>query len=299
MRCAVFCKSFRDDFDRLTALVESYERFVDPAVTMLVSVPDHDMALARLVLRGHDRVTLVTDESYTGVSARSMGGWVHQQLCKLSVHRTGHADSYFALDSDSYFIRPFGPADFVNADGLPRFVASPVYTVYQAGNDLLFRILEGAEVPTLPPVLAIEDGPRIDLRAARAASAAQQDNSPGARGPLLDLVFGAELRSLAFQPSQFLIAPVLQAMEEELAAQGGSFAEVLSIAPWEYNWFASYCLYSRRFSCAPMMSPTIAFVSSDTVAEARRKGVTHTSLSRHFAAVQMAARHHEETSLDR
>lgn len=298
MKCAIFCKSFRDDFGRLTILLDSIDRFVDPAVSCLISVPKHDMAEANALFRDRGRVCLVNDEDYAGASARAMGGWVHQQLCKLTVHRTRFADSYFALDSDSYFIRPFGPADFQNADGLPRFVASPVFTVYQPHNRGLFDILDGHAVPELPAVIADGMGKPLDLAAIRAASAALGAGSPGERGMLLDNVFGSEMRRLAFQPSQFLIAEVLAAMEADLAAIGSNFAEILSISPWEYNWFGSYCLHARRVSCVPSISPTIGFVKAEMVAEARKNGVTHARLACHFAAIQMAARHHEETSLD-
>src|SRR4051794_22633616 len=183
MRCAVFCKSFRDDFDRLVHLVHSFQHFVAPAVSMLISVPREDMTAAQHLLADQPRVTLVCDDEYTDAAARGMGGWVHQQLCKLSVHRTGFADSYFALDSDSYFIRPFGPQDFCTAEGLPRFVASPVFTVYQPHNVLFFRVLDGAEIPSSPVVDAAQARPKLNLAGLRAATAAQADGSPGARGP--------------------------------------------------------------------------------------------------------------------
>src|SRR3954449_5514665 len=94
MQCAVFCKSFRNDFDRLINLVNSFQRFVDPAVGMLISVPRADMTGAQHLLESQARITLVCDDDYTDAAARGMGGWVHQQLCKLSVHRTDFADSY-------------------------------------------------------------------------------------------------------------------------------------------------------------------------------------------------------------
>ena len=246
----------------------------------------------------NSRITFVLDEDYTGHSAEGIGGWVHQQLCKLSVHRLGFADSYFVLDSDSYFIRPFGLNDFFTPSGLPRFVASPVFTVYHSNNQLLLDVLDGHSVVELPVIEAIADGQKIDLARIRQRSNEIKFQSPYDRGPLLDYVFDPALRKLAFQPSQFLVSEVLSELEKELLGLNSSFLEILALAPWEYNWYGSYCMFAKRVSCAPTMSPTIGFVSADMIAEARSKGVTHATLARHFSSIQMAARHHDETSLE-
>ncbi|NOG73986.1 DUF6492 family protein [Roseicella sp. DB1501] len=291
---AIFCKSFRPDFERLERLVDSVERFVEPDICLLLSVPAEDRRAADAQFGRNGRVQIVCDEDY--VRNGTTKGWVGQQICKMNVFRTGFADLYFAIDSDSYFIRPFGYADFHDEGGCPKVIASPVFTGYEDWNTRLKALLDGAEPPPLPIIRPEGSRPRLDLSGLRTANLATL--SAGEREPLLELVFGRQTRGLAFQPCQFLAAAVLRSLEEDLLAQDVSLHDALHMVPWEYNWYGSYCLHSRPIALALVTSPTIMFATLNAVENARQRDLTHAVLARHFAAVQMAARHHDTLSLE-
>jgi hypothetical protein len=69
----------------------------------------------------------------------ALPGRISQQIVKAEFWRLGQGDTYLCLDSDCYFLRPFGAADFVAPGGAP-------YTVMHEAKDLLhFAELAGMQ----------------------------------------------------------------------------------------------------------------------------------------------------------
>jgi hypothetical protein len=142
---SLFCKSYHEDVLRARRLIESVSRHNGERLPLYVSVPAADMPLFREKCDGLP-YTLLSDEeivtTHPGLDRAAFAalpGRISQQIVKAEFWRLGLGDTYVCLDSDCYFLRPFGVADFVSTDGTP-------YTVMHEAKDLLhFAELAGMQ----------------------------------------------------------------------------------------------------------------------------------------------------------
>src|SRR6478752_147790 len=129
MRYGLFCKSFRNDLRRFERLYDSVEEFDRDGLPFLLSVPEGDRALFEARF-GRRRLEIVTDESLVG--GPIVQNWRMQQVVKLHAWTVDFAEAVVMLDSDFYFIRPFGEKDFADEHGAPRFALSRYSHRYEA-----------------------------------------------------------------------------------------------------------------------------------------------------------------------
>lgn len=112
-----FCKSYSDDFERLSVLVNSFIKYNSDKLFLYISVPEGDLNLAKKW--NSDYIIVVSDESYADKYLVTEGfngltpGYVNQELCKLLFFKSRALQNYFCLDSDSYFISDFYLDDFM------------------------------------------------------------------------------------------------------------------------------------------------------------------------------------------
>lgn len=131
----LYCKSYSTDLNRLVRLAQSVITFNREHIPFHVSVPRAEQALFYEHLRGMN-VVLHCDEDILLASnadiarVQRMPGAVSQQIVKSSFWQLGISDMYLCLDSDAFFLRPFGLADFVHPNGTP-------YTVLDEAHELL------------------------------------------------------------------------------------------------------------------------------------------------------------------
>ena len=136
----LYCKSYSTDLRRLVRLAQSVEQFNTENIPFYVSVPEVELPLFREHLCGL-KVQLLADEEILHASPRiipqqvlDLPGGLSQQIIKSEFWRLGLSDAYLCLDSDAFFIRPFGLEDYINTDGTP-------YTVITEAHDLLEQSL--------------------------------------------------------------------------------------------------------------------------------------------------------------
>jgi hypothetical protein len=132
----LYCKSYRTDLKRVMRLAESIQQFNIDKLPFYVSVPNEDFSLFKKQLSGLNTEVLL-DESIVQASTQidsdqlsHMPGNLSQQVIKSEFWRLGLSDTYFCIDSDSIFIRPFVASDFISDTGTP-------YTVLDEGQHLL------------------------------------------------------------------------------------------------------------------------------------------------------------------
>ena len=142
---ALFCKSYRDDVLRARRLLESVQRFNADRLPAYVSVPAADAALFKERCAGlafellTDEEILAANPALDRAAYAQLPGYQTQQVVKAEFWRLGKAENYLCLDSDSYFLRPFGTRDFLALDGTP-------YTVMHESKELLqFAALSGMD----------------------------------------------------------------------------------------------------------------------------------------------------------
>ena len=293
MKKAIFCKTYTVDFPRVQQLLASWARLNDH-IPFLLSVPEAEYDLLWQQVQIPRGVTVVTDESYLIPGAPSKIGWYQQQVCKLCVHRTGFADSYLMLDSDSYLIAPVPEALFGTPDRLP-VVASPLYTKFWSGNAALTRLLlQGEDAPPLTARLGRTDDFATRLAAVRAAHRADPAASGRAREIYIRQLF--ETRTVATQPTQIFHDVVLKGLSALLETQGMNFYDAIRLAPWEYNWYSYYAMSDPALPTVGIRSPVMHFADDAAVDHARDLGLTEATIARHFCAIQMASRHFDALS---
>lgn len=160
MSVVLYCKSYRDDVLRARRLVESVQRHNRDGLPLYLSVPDSDVALFREKCAGLP-FTLLRDEEIVAqtpgldLSAfAGLPGRLSQQVVKSEFWRLGLSENYLCLDSDCYFLRPFGAADFESDDGTP-------YTVMHEARELLHF----AELAGMPKIVVNRDRECAEIQA--------------------------------------------------------------------------------------------------------------------------------------
>ena len=124
----LFCKSYQPDMLRARRLAESIQRFNQDEIPLVMSVPAQDFASFEDAFQGIP-CTFITDEQILERSRQAHGevpaGFephYHMMLSKLEFWRMAMCRYYVWIDSDAYFIRPFGMADFFFDQDTPYII---------------------------------------------------------------------------------------------------------------------------------------------------------------------------------
>lgn len=119
----MYCKTYSGDFERLSNLLKSIKKYNKDNIPLYISAPEHELYLFRPFSRAN--IFVISDESFaekylakTGHSKMSVG-YINQQICKLTFHKTALTKNYLCLDSDTIFIRNFYISDFMYDDKTP------------------------------------------------------------------------------------------------------------------------------------------------------------------------------------
>lgn len=290
---AVYCKSFSDDFDRLKNLIDSFSINNPEEIPMLLSVPEKDLSLLAEKIALPAFITLIADEQYTDTERTFQYGWMQQQVCKLSVHKTGFAKSYLMLDSDTYVIAPVTHSLFYT-DGTPNIVYSEVFTKYTPCNERLRTyIMSDEAMGGMPLGAGTRDGFSQRLLEIRQHLAQEPSMPPDRRGQFINKLFNC--KNSATQPGQIFHADILIQLDTFLEQNSMNFYDAIDISPWEYNWYGHFCTTLNE-KVYGITSPIVHFASDAAIDDAKHHGITFEMLKKKFVSVQMAARHFETTA---
>ena len=129
----MYCKTYSVDFDRVSYLVDSFNKYNKDDVFLYISAPENELYLFQQL--ASPKIILISDESFAkkyfarlGHSGMSLG-YVNQQICKLTFYKTAITRNYLCVDSDTVFIRDFYISDFMHDEDTP-------YTVLVMDKDL-------------------------------------------------------------------------------------------------------------------------------------------------------------------
>jgi len=256
----LYCKSYSVDLKRVVRLARSVAQFNADKLPFFVSVPAADLPLFREHLAGM-AVELLTDETIIAANPAiqaqafaKLPGNVAQQVVKSEFWRLGHSDNYLCLDSDAFFIRPFGAADFVTSDGTP-------YTMLDEGHDLL----EGALSQGRPRVL--DD---FQKEAAR-----------------VQTLFGRQGKAYSFGPFPLVWhRAVWESLETHyLLPRQMSLADAIGSAPIESRWYGEALLCFKAIPLLPTQALFKVYHYAWQLDQDRRRGVTSKDLARLYCGV--------------
>ena len=251
---AIIVKTFKPDASILRRAISSISRYNVTGIPLIIIVPDQEVnffinlarsANAKVLSESALDIKFPTEEIH-----HYRLGYLRQQFVKLSLHRLGVASNYVAIDSDSYFIRPFTADDFV--DGAGRG-----YTVLAQDKD------QAAD----PGYEAF-----IQSRQERVATIGDYFGLP------------KQPRATCHN-NQILISEVLEDFEAWRERTGISIVDLMHIAVLEYTW---YNFFLQRFHPDKIIPIEPLFRMIHTRSEfrsVRQRGITEASLSHAYLGV--------------
>jgi|GEM_PF-5139231 len=143
-------KSFSRDLKVSMHLFQSYEKFVTPGnQPFYMVVPQSEISLfEQEFLKAKNAGELKTipkfiadeevfkkcgDSIYEKIM--KMGGWMQQQMVKMCFYKTGLAENYMTIDSDTYFTKPFPTATLFDKDIIKTYATDK----FKRNNEAEFR----------------------------------------------------------------------------------------------------------------------------------------------------------------
>lgn len=256
----LYCKSYHTDLKRVLRLAASIRQHNREHLPFHVSVPIADLALFQHHLGTLD-VTLHTDEEIwrasPGLSPEalsSLPGSLSQQIVKSEFWRLGLANAYLCLDSDAFFIKPFGKEDFLAPDGTP-------YTVMDEGHE----ILEDAIHHRKPQVLAAYQTDALKVQQLLGRAGRLYNFGP------LPVVWHRKVWESLY--------------ENYLLPRGINFADAIREAPSEARWYGEALLRYQAIRLLPCQSFFKVYHYAWQYDRDKRKGIGNADLSQLYSGV--------------
>jgi len=116
-KLALYCKTYINDFSRLSKLIESLESYNKDNLPVYFSCPSSDIPTLKKEVLDFDCNIIADEDIYQ--PKNTLAGWENQMLVKLHAFKSIPADNILILDSDSFFIRDFYESDFIAYDNIP------------------------------------------------------------------------------------------------------------------------------------------------------------------------------------
>ncbi len=212
----------------MVRLAKTVQKYNVESIAFHVSVPaaDYDLFLNHLSALSvvlHSDENIITAAGLNLPQVLQMSGSSSQQVVKSSFWKLGLSTCYVCIDSDSFFIRPFGITDFLTPDGTP-------YTMLDEGHDLLED--------------AIRHGKSRIVDSFKKEAA------------LLQTIFSRKGKPYSFGPFPLVWhRAVWESLETNfLQPRGMNLADAITVAPIESRWYGEALL---RYKAIPLV-PTQA-----------------------------------------
>jgi hypothetical protein len=259
---ALFCKSYRGDLERCARLVESIRKHNRDGLPCYLSVPARDRE-AFVQALGTEGIEFLADEDVMGGSVAQT--WTSQQLVKLRFARLELARTIVWFDSDFAVIRDFDRHEFLAYDDVP-------YTLFADFRRSLFQD-------------SILGDPADDSQYARMLAGLERPFSIirdtfERRGPLY-----------FFGPPVIWSTAVVAALERWAVERGLGFEMLLSIAPFELNWYGEFLFAKQTIPVVPRIDPAFHFTRDWELQRFHERGFRISDLAaRGFLAVNFASK---------
>jgi len=246
----LYCKSYRNDYDRVCNLVESIKKHNVDSIPFYVSVPSQDIELFRRI----DGINLLEDEQ---VYAGSASSWIQQQIVKSSFWKLGLAENYVCIDSDSYFIRNFTIGDFMYNDSTP-------YTVIHEQKELFsWSSSRVSSIGFNPKDGFIEDRKKIME------------------------IFGRKGKFYDFGPSPIIwSSKVWKSLEENYCIPNKlKFEDLLGYSHSEFSWYGESLLAFKAIDIFPIEPIFKVFHYPLQLIEYKSSGITESMISENYLGI--------------
>jgi len=260
-KVVIYCKSYAPDMYRARRLAESIKRFNTDNIPLVFSVPEQDLPGFKGAFEGIP-CKFITDEEILARTCKKYGGipsdfgdHLQMMLIKLEFWRMNLCRYYVWVDSDSYFIRPFGLSDFFYDEDTPYIV-----------QHKLKEIREFAEKYDKKVITNFEKHSRITQQAF------------GRSGECYD--FGS--------PPVIWSCRVLESFNEDfLKSRNQTIFDIVQKIRSEIFLYGEYFLYSKVEKAVQREQFFKVFHYAEQFFESQMKGESELSLSRDYAGIIM------------
>jgi len=207
----MYCKTYSGDLDRVTNLVESFNKFNFDNIFLYISAPKVELDLFEKL--SNSNIIVISDESFAKCylakeshSGMSLG-YINQQICKLTFYKSGVTHNYLCLDSDTVFIRQFYISDFMFDDSTP-------FTVLVMDKDL-----------------SIERHYREKFWIGRQVAIHK----------IYDLMGVNDRRLRTCHNSQVFSSKILESLKRDfMNPKGLDYSGLLKLSPYEFTWYNAW-----------------------------------------------------------
>jgi hypothetical protein len=252
-KLVLYCKSYNKDFARVVNLVSSVDDFNKDNIRFYVSVPKADVSEFKQI----EGITVLCDDD---IYQSNKPGWVQQQLVKASFWKLGLAENYVCLDSDAYFIRPFGISDFMFDDETP-------YTVIHEQKELFSWTVTKTKQLGFDP----------------------KDSFVADRRKIMDEVFERKGRVYDFGPSPVIwSAKVWSDLEEKYMKPNGlKFEHLLDYSHIEFSWYGESLLNFKSIPLYPAEPLFKVFHYQHQYLEYKHLNITEEMIAQNYMGIIM------------
>lgn len=256
---SIFCKSYRDDLERLVALIKSVRQFNHDRLAFYISAPKDDLILFQNRFVDED-INWLSDESIINANPaidltvyKSLPGHISQQIVKSEFWRINPVENYVCIDSDSVFIRKFTARDFLSSEGTP-------YTVLHEGKDYL----------AFCSAYRIENVTENFREVARGMR-----NSFGRTGPLYN-----------FGPFPVIWnSKVWQALASTLESRRETIQDAILRSPHEASWYGETLLVQKTIPLIPIEPLFKAYLYYEQFEHEQNMGMSEKLLAQYYLGV--------------
>jgi len=256
----LYCKSYHNDLNRVARLAASITLNNRGKLPFFLSVPQADLELFTPLAHEH-QFTLLADETILALTLGTgktrtpvLEPRQLQQVVKSEFWRLGLCQNYLVIDSDSWFIRPFGSDDFLYEGDQP-------YTVINEGSHMLHGAARTGETKRI-----------IQYRELR-ERAKTLFNRPG--------------RLYDFAPTPCVWSATVWAglYRDHAEPRGLNFQDLIIEFPCETQWYGEYLLTHPVIPLRPVEPLFKCFHYADDLAESVRLGETEAVLAENFLGI--------------
>jgi hypothetical protein len=247
----LYCKSYRNDLDRVKLLSKSIEKHNLDNIPFYISVPDQDIELFKNNITTN--VIVISDSEIDSENT----GWQGQQIVKSQFWKLKVCKNYVCIDSDSYFIKDFTTKDFMYDEETP-------YTICHEDKDLL--------------EWSIRSNLGFDIQ-----KSFQED-----RNKVMNL-FNRTGAYYDFGPSPVIWnCNVWNSLfENYMKPNNLSFKNLISFSPSEFTWYGEWLLVSKVISLYPKQPIMKVFHYGQQYHEAKQKGYTEKDFTKNYLGIIM------------
>jgi hypothetical protein len=279
-------------------------------IPVFLVAPSADTELFKQTLSA--QIDIIPEEEFTESRCFTwLDGWRQQQVVKMSFYKLNIAEQYLAVDSDSYFIRPFRESDIFGSSNKTRLVATQNSPYFNPSKKRIQKLL-GRRSNFIDMFRCFRNKNGVfelefntndnDFHIPRHfISDSNYKNLPN---EITESAIPYSFSRTDYIKTYFLPSPtifsslILKSFGEYISDKAEiTFTDLIHLSSWEAAWYGHFAIKYFR-NLVEFVEPLFFhFRSSEEVHCARKLGISSKSMKKSFLGITMASRHIPELQL--